>query len=69
VNDFDGLFDIDWRQWWIGSSSQGKVAHLAFDAALIAAMRSERHTLLQDFGEHGVMKGAALSRGEWRQTR
>ena len=61
----DGGFDVDRRERLVGAAADREIAHLAFDAALVAAMSARGQVLLEDFVEHGVVEGLLALRGEW----
>jgi len=64
LSDLDGSGDVDGLACRIGFATDWVAAHLAFDAALVTAVRSGADTLLQDFLEYGVMEGGSPQRGE-----
>jgi hypothetical protein len=64
----NGLFDVNPGHWFVGSSPQREVAHLAFDAAGITAASAGFDAFLEDFVEDGVMQGRLVLRGEWPQS-
>ena len=65
-NSYGGC-DVD-RQWRaIGFAAHREAAHLAFDAALVAAVSARRQALLEDFGERRLMQRRPVPRGEWRR--
>src|SRR5260370_21792532 len=68
-SDSDGLCDVDRGQRRVGSAADGKVAHLALDAAFAAAVTAGCDVLIENFVEHSVMQGTALARGKVRGRR
>src|SRR5664279_4800872 len=52
----DGGCDVDRGRRPIGFAAHREAAHLAFDAALVAAVSARRHALLDDFGEDRIMQ-------------
>ena len=62
----DRLRDVDRRLRPVGFAAHREAAHLAFDAAFVAAMAAGRHALLQDFIEDRAMQRGPVPRGEWR---
>ena len=48
----------------IGLAANGEAAHLALDAAFVAAMAAGRDALLQDFVEDRAMQRRPVRRGE-----
>jgi hypothetical protein len=64
LNDPDSLIDVDARRLIAGAGTEGEVAHLALDAAGIAAIAAGDCTFIKDFVENGVMKCLPLPRGE-----
>jgi hypothetical protein len=60
----DGFFDVDARQRFICSWPKWEFAYLAFDSTKIASVAARDDAFLEDFVEHGVMKGTPLPRGE-----
>ena len=65
----DGCCDVDRGRRPIGFAAHREAAHLAFDAALVAAVSARRHALLEDFSEDHIMQRRPVLRGEWRRRR
>lgn len=64
----NGLCEIGGWRGFVGFAADGEIAHLAFDAALVAAVAARGEALLEDFGDDGLMQRGPVLRGEWPQT-
>jgi hypothetical protein len=64
----DGIFEFYGWERFVGSASEGELAHLSFDAAYVASGAAFGKAFLKDFVEHGVMEGVPVPRGEWRRN-
>jgi hypothetical protein len=69
LNDENCCDDVDVRGSWLSLSSERKFAHLAFDAAHVAATFAGCELFLENFKERGLMEGFTLPRGESRPLR
>ena len=65
----DGCCDIDRRRRAVGFAAHREAAHLAFDAALVAAVSARRHALLENFGEDSLMQRRPVLRGDGAEDR